>query len=100
PPPSRPLAARPGRRALGAMPAEQARGQIELGRWAQLILVAPASADFLAHLAHGLATDLLSTLCLASEAPIAVAPAMNWAMWNNAATQDNLGVLRQRGAQI
>jgi phosphopantothenoylcysteine decarboxylase/phosphopantothenate--cysteine ligase len=63
--------------------AEAAMGHIELARWAELVLVAPASADFLARLAHGLADDLLSTLCLATEAPIAVAPAMNQLMWRN-----------------
>jgi phosphopantothenoylcysteine decarboxylase/phosphopantothenate--cysteine ligase len=94
------LSGRPVRSELWDMAAEHAMGHIELGRWAELVLVAPASADCLAHLAHGLATDLLTTLCLATEAPIAVAPAMNWAMWNNAATRDNLAILRQRNVQI
>ena len=94
------LSGRPVRTELWDMAAEHAMGHIELGRWAELILVAPATADLLAHLAHGLATDLLTTLCLASEAPIAVAPAMNWAMWNNAATQENLDLLRSRNVQI
>ena len=94
------VSGRPVRTELWDMTAEHAMGHIELARWAQLILVAPATADFLAHLAHGLATDLLTTLCLATEAPIAVTPAMNWAMWNNAATQDNLATLRQRKVQI
>ena len=67
--------------------AEAAMGHIELARWAELVLVAPASADFLARLAHGLADDLLTTLCLATAAPIAVAPAMNHLMWSNAATR-------------
>ena len=57
--------------------AEAAMSHIELARWADLILVAPASADFLAHLAHGLADNLLTTMCLASDAPVAVAPAMS-----------------------
>ena len=61
--------------------AEAAMGHIELARWAELVLIAPASADFLARLAHGLADDLLTTLCLATAAPIAVAPAMNHLMW-------------------
>ncbi len=65
-------------------------GHIELARWAELVLVAPATADFLARLATGQADDLLTTLCLATEAPIAVAPAMNRVMWANAATQANV----------
>ncbi len=70
---------------------------IELARWADLILVAPASADFMARLAQGLADDLLTTLCLASTAPIALAPAMNRQMWLNAATQANCRRLAGRG---
>lgn len=77
--------------------AEAAMGHIELARWADLILVAPASADFLARLSHGFANDLLSTLCLATSAPIAVAPAMNQLMWKNKATQANCHTLKQRG---
>ena len=77
--------------------AEAAMSHIELARWAQLVLVAPASADFLARLATGQANDLLSTLCLATEAPIAVAPAMNHVMWSNFATQANVATLAQRG---
>ena len=80
--------------------AEAAMGHIELARWAQLVLVAPASADFLARLAHGLADDLLSTLCLATEAPIAVAPAMNQLMWRNAATRSNVELLTARGVRM
>ncbi len=80
--------------------AEAAMGHIELARWAELILVAPASADFLAHLAHGLADELLGTLCLASAAPVAVAPAMNQQMWQHPATQANLELLAQRGVRI
>src|SRR5689334_2676061 len=80
--------------------AEAAMGHIELARWANLILVAPASASFLARLATGQADDLLSTLCLATEAPIAVAPAMNRVMWANAATQANVATLKQRGVHI
>lgn len=80
--------------------AEAAMGHIELARWAQLVLIAPASADFLARLTHGLANDLLSTLCLATSAPIAVAPAMNQLMWANAATQANIEQLRNRGIHI
>ncbi|MSQ66809.1 MAG: bifunctional phosphopantothenoylcysteine decarboxylase/phosphopantothenate--cysteine ligase CoaBC [Gammaproteobacteria bacterium] len=77
--------------------AEAAMGHIELARWADLILVAPASADFLARLAHGLANDLASTLCLATAAPILVAPAMNRLMWSNPATRANTALLAARG---
>jgi phosphopantothenoylcysteine decarboxylase/phosphopantothenate--cysteine ligase len=77
--------------------AEAAMGHIELARWAHLILVAPASADFLARLAHGLANDLASTLCLATAAPILVAPAMNRLMWSNPATVANAALLAARG---
>jgi phosphopantothenoylcysteine decarboxylase/phosphopantothenate--cysteine ligase len=80
--------------------AEAAMGHIELARWADAVLIAPASADFLARLATGQADDLLSTLCLATEAPIAVAPAMNHIMWANAATRANIGTLAQRGVQV
>ena len=80
--------------------AEAAMGHIELARWADAVLVAPASADFLARLAQGRADDLLATLCLATSAPLAVAPAMNQAMWANAATRDNLALLRQRGIRV
>jgi phosphopantothenoylcysteine decarboxylase/phosphopantothenate--cysteine ligase len=75
-------------------------GHIELARWADEILIAPATADFIAQLAHGLAGDLLSTLCLAARAPISIAPAMNQAMWTNAATQANVALLRQRGVRV
>src|SRR5439155_931592 len=77
-----------------------AMGHIELARWADGVLIAPASADFLARLATGQANDLLSTLCLATEAPIAVAPAMNHVMWANAATRANVATLAQRGVQV
>src|ERR1700687_5329456 len=80
--------------------AEAAMGHIELARWAELVLVAPASADFLARLAHGLADDLLTTLCLATDAPIAVAPAMNQLMWRNLATRANVELLTARGIHI
>src|ERR1700683_2304297 len=73
--------------------AEAAMGHIELARWADAILIAPASADFLARLATGLADDLLATLCLATAAPIAVAPAMNHLMWSNLATRANVALL-------
>ncbi|WP_029148019.1 bifunctional phosphopantothenoylcysteine decarboxylase/phosphopantothenate--cysteine ligase CoaBC [Methylophilus sp. 5] len=73
---------------------------IELSRKADAILVAPASADFIAKLAHGFANDLLSTLCLARECPLIVAPAMNKQMWENAATQRNIGQLQQDAITI
>lgn len=76
--------------------AEAAMGHIELARWADLILIAPASADFIARLAHGHADDLLTTLCLATPAPIALAPAMNQGMWRDASTQANVALLRER----
>ena len=79
---------------------EAAMGHIELARWAELILVAPASADFLARLHAGMADTLLHTLCLASEAPLAVAPAMNRQMWANPATQTNIKGLRSRGVLV
>jgi phosphopantothenoylcysteine decarboxylase/phosphopantothenate--cysteine ligase len=80
--------------------AEAAMGHIELARWADVVLIAPATADFLARLATGQANDLLSTLCLATEAPVAVAPAMNHVMWTNAATRANMATLQQRGIHI
>jgi len=79
--------------------AEGAMGHIELARWAELVLVAPATADFIARLATGRADDLLSTLCLATQAPIALAPSMNRLMWANAATQANMATLRTRGVR-
>jgi phosphopantothenoylcysteine decarboxylase/phosphopantothenate--cysteine ligase len=80
--------------------AEAAMGHIELARWADVVLIAPASADLIARLAHGLANDLLSTLCLATEAPIVVAPAMNRQMWAAPATQANVETLRGRGVRL
>lgn len=77
--------------------AEAAMGHIELARWADLILIAPASADCIARLAQGKGDDLLTTVCLASRCPLAVAPAMNQAMWHNQALQDNLATLLSRG---
>ncbi len=80
--------------------AEAGMGHIELARWADRIMVAPASANFLARLTHGMADDLLTTLCLASAEPLLVAPAMNQQMWAARATQDNVQVLDSRGIQI
>ena len=94
------LSGNPVHRDLLDPAAEAAMGHIELARWAELLLVAPASADFMARLAAGLANDLLSTLCLATQAPLLLAPAMNQAMWRNVATQANLRVLEQRGVRI
>ncbi len=80
--------------------AEAAMGHIELARWADCVLIAPASANVLARLANGMADDLLTTLCLATEAPLAIAPAMNRIMWSNSATQANLDTLRSRGTIV
>lgn len=80
--------------------AEAAMGHIELARWADLLVIAPATADFIARMAHAQADDLLTTLLLASVAPIAVAPAMNQAMWGDTGTQANLELLRQRGVHV
>ncbi len=94
------LSGNPVHRELLDEGAEAAMGHIELARWADLVLIAPASADFIARLAHGLANDLLSTLCLATTAPVCVAPAMNQAMWCAAATQHNCILLGQHGIAL
>ena len=94
------VSGRPTRDDLWDTAAEAAMGHIELARWAELVLIAPASANFIARLAHGQADDLLSTLCLATDAPIAVAPSMNRLMWANPATQANIATLRERGIAI
>ena len=94
------LSGRPVRASLWDPAAEAAMGHIELARWADVVLVAPASADFIARLAHGFADDLLSTLCLATAAPIVLAPAMNQQMWASAATQANVSLLRGRGVSL
>jgi phosphopantothenoylcysteine decarboxylase/phosphopantothenate--cysteine ligase len=79
-------------------PAEESvTDHISLARWAELVLIAPATANLMAKLANGLADDLLTTLCLATTAPIAIAPAMNQQMWLNSATQENLDKLCTRG---
>ncbi|HCO08679.1 MAG TPA: bifunctional phosphopantothenoylcysteine decarboxylase/phosphopantothenate--cysteine ligase CoaBC [Acinetobacter ursingii] len=80
--------------------AEAGMGHIELARWADLVLVAPASCDTLAKFAHGLADDLLSTLYLATKAPVWVAPAMNQQMWAAKATQRNLQTLVEDGIHV
>ena len=80
--------------------AEAAMGHIALARWADMVVIAPASADILARLAHGLADDLLTTLCLATEAPVITAPAMNRQMWVAAATRANVETLEARGVLL
>lgn len=80
--------------------AEAAMGHIELARWADLILIAPASADLMARLTQGAANDLLTTLCLATRAPIFLAPAMNQAMWRHPITQANAAKLEAYGMTL
>ncbi|MCW8972629.1 MAG: bifunctional phosphopantothenoylcysteine decarboxylase/phosphopantothenate--cysteine ligase CoaBC [Gammaproteobacteria bacterium] len=94
------LSGNPVRQALFDPAHEAAMGHIELARWAELVLVAPASAGFMARLAAGMADDLLATLCLATEAPIMLAPAMNRQMWQAQATQENAATLRRREVQL
>ncbi len=80
--------------------AEAGMDHIELARWADLVLVAPASADVLARLAAGLADDLLTTLALATQAPLVLVPAMNQQMWRHPATQANVRLLAERGVRL
>ncbi len=94
------ITGRVAREALFDPQHEAAMGHIELARWAEAVLVAPATADFLARIAAGLAGDLLTTLCLATTAPLLVAPAMNQAMWRHAATQSNVALLGRRGVVV
>jgi len=94
------LTGRPVRTSLWDLAAEAAMGHIELARWTTRVLIAPASADVIARLAHGLANDLLTTVCLATEAPVTIVPAMNRVMWANAATQANIATLRARGVSV
>ncbi len=94
------LSGNPVRTGLWDEAAEAAMGHIELARWADRVLVAPASADLLARLAHGHADDLLATVCLATTAQLAVAPAMNQQMWAHPATQANIALLRERGVHV
>ena len=79
---------------------ESAMGHISLARWADLVLIAPATADFIAKLRLGLAGELLGAICLAAEVPIVLAPAMNRAMWSNPATQENVASLSARGVRL
>ena len=90
----------PVRMSLWDETAEAAMGHLELAGWAQQVIVAPATANTIAKLAHGIADDLVSTLCLATEAPLAIAPAMNHRMWRHPATQANVALLRDRGVLV
>lgn len=94
------LSHRPVRTSLWDAHAEAAMGHLELARWAQQVVIAPATANTIAKLAHGLADDLVSTLCLATTAPVAIAPAMNHVMWQHPATRANIETLRSRGVQV
>jgi phosphopantothenoylcysteine decarboxylase/phosphopantothenate--cysteine ligase len=94
------VSGRPVRGDLWDSAAEAAMGHIELARWAELVLIAPASADFIARLAGGRADDLLAALCIATEAPLVLAPSMNRLMWANKATQANVATLILRGVRM
>jgi len=94
------LSGLPVRTSLWDAAAEQAMGHLELARWADRVVVAPATADLIARLAHGHADDLVATLCLATTAPISICPAMNHRMWLHPATQANVEALRGRGVQV
>ncbi len=80
--------------------AEAAMGHIELGKWADLVILAPATADLIARVAAGMANDLVSTICPATPSPVAVVPAMNQQMYRAAATQDNLATIAARGLLV
>jgi phosphopantothenoylcysteine decarboxylase/phosphopantothenate--cysteine ligase len=94
------VSGRPIRSNLWDKEAEASMSHIELARWADIVLIAPATAEIMARLASGAAPDLLTTLCLATEAPIAIAPAMNRIMWANLAVQANRNLLEDRGVVI
>ena len=94
------LSGYPVRTSLWDETAESAMGHLQLAQWADRIVIAPATANSIAKLAHGMADDLVSTLCLATTAPIAIAPAMNYRMWLHPATQANIATLRSRGVQV
>ena len=94
------LSAEAVRTSLWDAQAEASMGHLELAGWADRIVVAPATANLIARLAHGFANDLVTTLCLASEAPLTIAPAMNHRMWKHPATQVNVELLRSRGARV
>ncbi|KGJ92186.1 Phosphopantothenate--cysteine ligase [Thalassotalea sp. ND16A] len=80
--------------------AEAAMGHIELAKWADLVLIAPATANTIARLSAGMADDLLATICLATAAPIAIAPAMNQQMWHAIATQQNIDTIKKRSVHV
>lgn len=90
------VSGRPVHRNLLDADADSGMGHIDLARWADVVLVAPASANIIARIAHGMADDLLTTLCLATAAPVALAPAMNQQMWQNPVTRSNIETLRER----
>lgn len=94
------VAGRPVRDNLWDKEAEASMSHIELARWADAVLIAPATAEIMARLASGAAGDLLTTLVLATEAPVAIAPAMNHVMWSNPAVQANRAVLEDRGVAV
>ena len=94
------VSGRPIRSNLWDKEAEASMSHIELARWADVVLIAPATAEIMARLASGAASDLLTTLCLATEAPLAIAPAMNQVMWANAAVQTNRETLEARGVRV
>ena len=94
------LSAKPVHTELLDLNTETSMGHIELAKWADLILIAPASANFIARYANGFAEDLLSTLCLATDSPVIIAPAMNQQMWRNQATQENLERINARGITV
>ncbi|NIM69183.1 MAG: bifunctional phosphopantothenoylcysteine decarboxylase/phosphopantothenate--cysteine ligase CoaBC, partial [Xanthomonadales bacterium] len=94
------VSGRPIRDDLWDAAAEAAMGHIELARWADAVLIAPATADLISRLANGRADDLLTTLVLATRAPVLVAPAMNNAMWDHPANQRNVGTLADRGVHV
>jgi phosphopantothenoylcysteine decarboxylase/phosphopantothenate--cysteine ligase len=94
------VSGRPIRSNLWDKEAEAAMSHIELARWADVVLVAPATAEVMARIVSGGAPDLLTTICLATKSPIALAPAMNHVMWSNPATQANRAVLEERGIHI
>ncbi len=94
------VSGQPVRDSLWDADAEAAMGHIELARWADVVVVAPATAHLIGRLAHGLADDLLTTLCLASRAPLMLAPAMNNAMWEHPAVRANCTLLAERGVRL
>jgi phosphopantothenoylcysteine decarboxylase/phosphopantothenate--cysteine ligase len=94
------VSGKPIRSNLWDKEAEASMSHIELARWADVVLIAPATAEIMARLAGGAASDLLTTLCLATEAPVAIAPAMNHVMWGNAAVQANRETLEKRNIRI